>query len=198
MHPNKAFHWTDEAEMLRFIAATGWSRIFLPTPTGLRVAHTPLIVDIERRALRFHVAKSNALYGSLDGGAVLALIEGPHAYVSANWYADPGRHVPTWNYVAVEVEGSVRQLDASALAPLLDDLAAANEAEVGENWSRAAFDPARFVTMTSAIGAFEMNISALRGTRKLSQNEPRAIAGLADGVAASGAVDLAALMRSAG
>ncbi|MDQ3074010.1 MAG: FMN-binding negative transcriptional regulator [Pseudomonadota bacterium] len=184
--------------MLCFIAATGWSRIFLPTPTGLRVAHTPLIVDIGGRTLRFHLAKSNALYGSLDGGAALALIEGPNAYVSANWYADPNRHVPTWNYVAVEVEGPVKQLDASALAPLLDDLAAANEPLVGENWSRAAFDLARFNAMTGAIGAFEMNISAIRGTRKLSQNEPHAIAGLADGVAASGAVDLAALMRSAG
>lgn len=182
--------------MLQFVAATGWSRIFLTTPSGPCVAHTPVIVDADRRTLRFHLATSNDLYASLDGGSALALVEGPHSYISANWYADPERHVPTWNYVAVECVGTVRQCDPAALAPLLDDLAGAHESAVGEDWSRAALAPARFEAMLGAIGAFEMTITELRGTRKLSQNQPRAIDALAERLEGNGAVELAALMRS--
>ena len=83
MHPSEAFHWTDETDLLDFVAATGWARIFLTTPEGPRVAHAPLIVDRATGTLRFHIARRNAIHDSLDGATALALLEGPHAYVSA-------------------------------------------------------------------------------------------------------------------
>ena len=124
--------------------------------------------------LHFHLANANPLAAHLAGTVALALVEGPNAYVSANWYGDVRGAVPTWNYVAIECEGSVCALDRAALVTLLDDLAAHLEPMVGENWSRAKMEPARFEAMLGAITAFELRIDEVRGTRKLSQNQPNA------------------------
>lgn len=196
MHPTEAFHWTDEADMLAFVAATGWSRIFLTTSAGPRVAHAPVIVDQTAGTLRFHLARRNTIHDALDGATALALIEGPHAYISANWYGEPAKQVPTWNYVAVECDGRVERLDSSQLLPLLDALAEKHESAAGEEWSRARSEPAKIAAMLNAISAFDLRITALRGTRKLSQNKPDEVATLADGVERTGASEMAALMRA--
>ncbi len=181
--------------MLHFIAATGWSRIFITTPAGPQVAHAPVIVDHAAGTLRFHLSRRNTVHDFLDGATALALFEGPHAYVSANWYSKPEKQVPTWNYVAVECEGPVTALGPDELVLLLDALAVEHEPAVGENWSRSMSDPTAITAMLSAITLFELRITALRGTRKLSQNNPSEVVRLAAAVERSGAADVAALMR---
>ena len=179
--------------MLAEAGALGWARLFAMTPAGPRVAHTAVLVDAKRRCLRFHLANANGIVPGLAAGPVLALFEGPHAYVSASWYREPAVNVPTWNYVAIECEGLVVALGQEALVELLDTLAGAHEGAAG--WSRAMMEPARFEAMLGAITAYELSIETLRGTRKLSQNKRAEIEALADGVERSGAGDMAALMR---
>ena len=179
--------------MLTEAGALGWARLFAATPAGPRVAHTAVLVDAERRCLRFHLANANGIVPGLTAGPVLALLEGPHAYVSASWYRDPAVNVPTWNYVAIECEGPVVALGQEALVELLDSLASVHEGDAG--WCRAMMEPPRFEAMLGAITAYEMSIETMRGTRKLSQNKASEIAALAAGVERSGAVDRAALMR---
>lgn len=196
MHPAQDFRWTDDAAMLAFVGTVGFARIFLTTPDGPRVAHAPAIVGGER--IRFHLANGNALVPHLDGATALLLTEGPNAYVSANWYADVRATVPTWNYVAVECDGVVRRLDHAALVDLLDRSAATLEPRVGENWTRAKMEPARFDAMTRAITAFELTPTVWRGTTKLSQNKSdteaaRVIAGMER----AGAATMAAAMQAA-
>ena len=181
--------------MLAEAGALGWARLFVATPAGPRVAHTAVLVDAERRCLRFHLANNNDVVPGLTAGPVLALFEGPHAYVSASWYRAPAMNVPTWNYVATECEGPVVALDQAALVGLLDVLAGAHEGEAG--WRRAMMEPKRFEAMLGAITAYELSIETMRGTRKLSQNKASEIETLADAVERSGAGEMAALMRGA-
>ncbi|MBV8971345.1 MAG: FMN-binding negative transcriptional regulator [Sphingomonadaceae bacterium] len=196
MHPSRAFRWDDPAALLAFVGSTGFARIFLTTPEGPRVAHAPVIVVGD--ALRFHLAHANALTPHLDGRIALLLAEGPNAYLSANWYADVRGAVPSWNYVAVEAEGPVRRLDHTALVDLLDRAAAVLEPRVGEDWTRAKMEPARFEAMTRAITAFELTPTVWRGTAKLSQNKPAdEAARLIAGMERSGATAMAAAMRAA-
>lgn len=196
MHPDSAFRWDDEPAMLAAASELGWARLFAMTAAGPRVAHAAVLIDAARRVVRFHLANNNAVTAALTEGPVLALFEGPHAYVSASWYRAPLANVPTWNYVAIECEGRAVALDEDGLVALLDDLAMHNEHAHGGDWSAKAMDRRRFDAMLPAITAFELSIDAMRGTRKLSQNKPAAdIAALADGVERSGAVGLAALMR---
>ncbi len=174
-----------------------FARIIGLTPDGLRVAHAPVIVQADTH-LRFHLANANALTSHLDGTVALVLVEGPQAYVSANWYADGRAKVPTWNYLAVECEGPVRRLDDAALTDLLDDLATVLEPRVGENWSRAKMDAGRFDAMRRAITGFDLTISDLRGTCKASQNQSSTDAErIAHAMDTQGAPDMAALIRGA-
>ena len=195
MHPARAFAWEDEAAMRAFVAETAFARLFLTTPEGPRVAHAP-VLTMPDGALRFHLADMNALVPHLDRATALVLFEGPNAYLSANWYEDVRGAVPSWNYVAVEVEGPVRRLDHDALVELLDYAAATLEPRVGENWTRAKMDPPRFDAMTRAITAFELTPTRWRGTTKLSQNKPTHEAErLIAGMERSGARAMADAMR---
>jgi len=175
MHPNPAFRASDKDRLIARLGEIAFTRIFLQTPSGPRVAHAPVLVA-GPRAIRFHLANKNDLVRHLDGATALALGEGPNGYLSANWYDDVRGAVPTWNYEAIECEGRVRRLDRNGLVDLLDALAVTLEPRVGEDWTRVKMEPARFEAMLNAITAFEMTVEAVRGTRKLSQNQPEPVA----------------------
>ena len=195
MHPNGQFHWDNAADLLAFAGQCAFARIFAATGDGLRVAHAPIIVRGGR--LRFHLARNNALIDHLDGGTALLLVEGPNAYVSANWYPDPRSAVPTWNYVAAEFEGAVQRLARADLIALLDDLAETLEPRVGEDWTRAKMDAASFDAMLGAIVPFELTPTAIRATRKLSQNKRgMELAGVVAGLTRSGADAMVAAMNA--
>jgi transcriptional regulator len=196
MHPNPLFRWDNDDEILDFIAQTAFARIFAMTERGPRVAHVPVLVESSTSIL-FHLANGNALTAKLSGQTALILVEGPNAYLSANWYADITGAVPSWNYIAAEAEGVVTRLDRAALIGIVDGLAARLEPRVGENWTRAKMDPARFEALLGAIKPFRLEISALRGTRKASQNKPEAEAArLMAGMRKTGGEAMAAAMET--
>lgn len=200
MHPNSAFRprQDDLAELL--VREIGFAAIFAGTPDGPRVAHAPVVLSDDRTTLRFHLARGNALTRHLAGANALAVVQGPDAYISASWYADADQ-VPTWNYVAIEMEGVARKLDDTELVAQIDTLSAQHEARVGANppWTRDKMNPALFSKMTGAIVGFEMRISAWRPTIKLSQNKSAEERGrVVEGVEATGHGALAQLMRHLG
>ena len=198
MHPNPAFRSEDRALMQLLIDEIGFGMVFAATPDGPRVAHTPLVWTGDG-AVQFHLARGNALTRHLDGMTALAVVNGPEAYISPRWYGDDVSQVPTWNYVALEIEGRVRRMDEDGLIGCLDALSARQEARVttlGAAWTMAKMDPATRAQMLSAIVGFELEVQAWRPTFKLSQNKSAAArAGLADGLEAQGALAMAAMMR---
>lgn len=198
MHPNKAFRFDSDAAMLDWAFARGFAHVVAATADGPVVAHAP-IVPAGDGAVRFHLARGNRLTSLLDGARVILSIAGPDGYISPNWYADPVQQVPTWNYVAVEIEGTARLLDEQGLTEQLDTLAALHEPRViPENpWTRTKLDDDRFHAMLRAINGFEVTIEAVRGTRKLGQNKTEADrAGTVEGLTRSGNTALADLMRN--
>jgi transcriptional regulator len=107
--------------------------------------------------------------------------------------------VPTWNYVSVELEGTMRRMEHDALIAQVDRLTAEQEAKLDKTpWTRAKMDPAIFDKMTSAIVGFRLEITAWRDTLKLGQNKPEAARlAAADGVEAAGRRGIAHWMRQA-
>ena len=185
MHPNPAFRSDDRDLFAALIRESGFGMVFLTTPEGPRVAHVPLLLT-EAGTLRFHLARGNALTRHLDGAQALAVVNGPDGYVSARWYADPDQ-VPTWNYVALEMEGTVSRLDRDGLLALLEDVSAHHEGRVtqGTAWTMDKMDTAKRDRMMEMIVGFELAIETWRPTVKLSQNKPaaeweRIVAGLKD------------------
>jgi transcriptional regulator len=177
MHPNSAFRPKEDAVGPLLVREIGFAAIFAATPDGPRVAHAPVLLAADDRTLRFHLARGNGLTRHLDGATALAVVQGPDAYVSPADYGDPAQ-VPTWNYVAVEMEGRARRTDRAALVALLDDLSAAHEARIGASpaWTRAKLDPRRFDQLVDAIVGFELAVAGWRTTLKLSQNKDAAMA----------------------
>jgi transcriptional regulator len=173
MHPNSAFRWEDRAAMRALVEQIGFGALFAATPDGPRVVHLPVIWRDDNR-LHFHLARGNALTKHLAGATALFVAHGPDAYISPDWYGLDANQVPTWNYVAVELEGQIEPLDRDALIAQIDALAAAHEARLAPkpHWTRAKMDPKAFEAMLRGIQGFSLRVQAWRGTRKLNQNKP--------------------------
>lgn len=196
MHPNPAFRNDDRALCEALLEEIGFGMVFAATPDGPRVAHTPLLSTGDG-AVQFHLARGNALTRHLEGARPLIVVNGPDGYVSPRWYADPAQ-VPTWNYVALELEGRVRQMEREGLRALLEGLSARHEDRIvdGQPWTMAKMPPATLGRMMDAIVGFEMEIVAWRPTFKLSQNKPADERGrVANGLEAEGSPAIAELMR---
>ena len=197
MHPAQSFRNPDRALLETMVDEIGFGMVFAATPDGPRVAHVPLLWSGDG-LLQFHLARGNALTKHLDGSPALAVINGPDGYVSPRWYADP-EQVPTWNYVAVELEGKVRRLDSAGLLGQITSLSNKHEARIatGKPWTMDKLPEAKSRAMQSAIVGFELEVTAWRETLKLSQNKPpEERERVAAGLESEGATGIAALMRS--
>jgi transcriptional regulator len=172
MHPHSRFHLTDRAAMADFVAREGFGILFASAPEGPRAVHVPVLLAGE--SLRFHVSRRNAIYDALAAGCdALFVANGPHAYLSPDDYGLEGR-VPTWNYLAVELEGRVLPLGEEALVDLLDAMSALHEKRLAPKlpWTRQVMEKGRFAGLLKAIAGFEMTIADWRGTAKLDQDKP--------------------------
>ena len=197
MHPNAAFRHDDRSLLEALIDEIGFGMIFATTEDGPRVAHTPLLSTGDG-AVRFHLSRGNALAGRLDGMTALVLVNGPDGYVSPRWYAD-GAQVPTWNYVALELEGRVRRMDGEELLNLLRALSDRREARIveGAPWTMDKMPEDKLRKLLAGIVGFELEVQAWRPTFKLSQNksaEDRTRA--ANGLEAAGSPAIAQIMRT--
>jgi len=138
----------------------------------------------ERPVIFGHMARANGQWRSWTVQTpLLALFQGPHHYISPSWY-EPAPHVPTWNYLAVQVRGRPRLLeDGAEVEAMLDRLVKQFESERPTPWELDA-QPADYrARQAAAIVGFELIIEKISGSWKLSQrasagDRAGAIAGL--------------------
>jgi len=195
MHPNPLFRSENRDLLESLIAQIGFGMVFAQTPDGPRAAHTP-VLSTGDGAVQFHLARGNALTRHLDGETALIVVNGPDAYVSPRWY-DNRDTVPTWNYVALEIEGRVRRMADEGLEAFLHAAIATHEGRLeGEPWLAQEASDKVWAGLFRGITGFEMEVLGWRPTLKLSQNKtPEERGRIADGLAAAGHGGLAHLMR---
>src|SRR6187551_2060504 len=154
MHPNALFRVDDRPLLESLIEEIGFGMVFAEAPDGPRVAHVPLVWSGD--ALHFHLARGNALTKHIAGRNALAVVNGPDAYVSPRWYGDRGQ-VPTWNYLALELEGPVREMDEDGLHGLLETIGARQEARiaVGVPWRPEEVPQDLWIKLERGIIGFE-------------------------------------------
>jgi len=144
-----------------------------PTASSPQAAtHLPLIVrdEGEQGVLEGHFAKANPHWQSLANREALVVFPGPHTYVSPTLYAEQ-LSVPTWNYIAIHVHGTLSVIDGDAeKESLLAGLIEANEPAYAEQWRGLPSGFRR--TMLAGIVGFRIPISRIEGKFKLSQNRP--------------------------
>jgi transcriptional regulator len=150
-----------------------------------------------------HVARQNPLIQLADGKASwLLAVNGPDAYVSADWYVSPDQ-VPTWLYQSVHLTGPVRTLSDDELAAQIDALSAKFEGWLlpKKPWTTAKMTAARLETMKKAIVGLVMTVEEIEGSFKLNQHKSEAdYLAIADALASqddAGSRQIASLMREA-
>ena len=147
------------------------------TTDGLESVFVPVVVSDDHRTLLTHVARANRWWRSLnDGDAVLAIFLAASAYVSPTNYPSrlekPGV-VPTWNYVAAEVRGTLTvHDDPQWLARQVRMVTGHFEEGRTPEW-RVEDAPAAYVDQQlKAIVGIEIEVRSVQGKAKLSQNRP--------------------------
>ncbi|HSF12314.1 MAG TPA: FMN-binding negative transcriptional regulator, partial [Erythrobacter sp.] len=145
----------------------------------------------------FHLARSNALTRHLDGATGLIVVNGPDAYVSPRWYANRDT-VPTWDYIALELEGRVRRIDDAGLEAFLHAAIAKHEGRLGgAPWLAEESSEAMWAGLFRGIAGFELEVQAWRPTFKLSQKKSAdERARIADGLETAGYAALAHRIRT--
>lgn len=204
MHPNPAFRKESETRALDFARARSFGVLTAAGSDGVLAAHIPFV--LEGRMLAAHIVRSNPLARHLRDGAkpALMIVSGPDGYISPDWYGVPDR-VPTWNYVAVHLRGSLRLIEEDRLLAHLDRLSANFEERLlpKKPWKTGKMTPDVLEKMLRQIVPVEFDIEHVDSTFKFGQNRGAelmrgAAAGLeAGGTPGSETLALAALMREA-
>lgn len=196
MHPNPLFRTDGRALMESLVDEIGFGMVFAQTPDGPRVAHTPLLSTGDG-AVQFHLARGNALTRHLDGSPALIVVNGPDAYVSPRWY-DNRDTVPTWDYVALELEGRVRRMADEGLEAFLHAAIRKHEGRLeGTPWRAEESSQKVWSGLFRGITGFELEVQAWRPTLKLSQKKtPAERESIAAGLDRAGHAALAHLIRS--
>lgn len=122
-----------------------------------------------------HMASANPHWRSIgDGAPARLIVGGPEAYISPSWYASKAEHgkvVPTWNYVAVHLTGTVRaHRDPAWLLDAVSALTDRHERDRAEPWQVSDAPGDYIAKQLEAIVGIELRVEAVEGKAKLSQN----------------------------
>jgi transcriptional regulator len=204
MHPNPAFRQTPTDSNLAFARERGFGILSVNGAEGPLAAHIPVLIAPDGATADLHLARSNPIARTALPAPALFAVAGPDAYVSPDWYGLPDQ-VPTWNYVAVHLRGTLAPLPVETLRDHADALSARFEADLRPKtpWTSAKMSEGVMERMMRMILPFRLTITSIEGTWKLNQNKPAeariaAAGALASTAAESAATALARLMRDAG
>ena len=208
MHPNPAFRQSPRDRNLAFARARGFGILSVNGPDGPLAAHVPFLLNDDGSFAELHLARSNPIARAglpapgLPAPGLIA-VAGPDAYFSPDWYGphtDVPDQVPTWNYVAVHLRGTLEPLPEDALRPHVDALSAEHENRIAGKrpWTSAKMTEGAMPRMMRMILPFRFQVMAVEGTWKLNQNktpEVRARAAAALSQGSAHAQEIAALIR---
>ena len=181
MYVPNHFKEEDQEKLQQYIRDYGFGLLVIADDEGIEANHVPFHLSSGSGSslgyLQCHLARNNPVWQRMQNGArVLAVFQGPDAYVSPSWYpskAETGRVVPTWNYLAIHVQGRAQIIqDSNWLKHHLNQLTNQHEGQMVTPWS-VDDAPADFTArLVQAIVGVEIKIETLTGKLKASQNQP--------------------------
>jgi transcriptional regulator len=203
MHPNPAFRQTPPDANMGFARARGFGILSVNGEDGPLAAHVPFLLNDDGTLADLHLARSNPIARTTLPAPALIAVSGPDSYISPDWYGLPDQ-VPTWNYVAVHLRGTLHPMPPETLRAHAEALSARFEADLAPKtpWVSTKMTDGVMDRMMRMILPFRLAITSVEGTWKLNQNKPApARLAAADALAGRGreAPDamLARLMRQA-
>jgi transcriptional regulator len=166
---------TDPAAIRRVLDGFPFATLISVVDDDAVLSHVPIMIEYAdgrpQRAIG-HLAAANPHAAQLGAaGSALLLFQGPSGYVSPNWYTTPAQSVPTWNYIAVHLRGSIERIDTTdGKRAIVDALSARHEASLDNPWTSDKMSPEQLDKMLGAIVGFRMTITGIDAKFKLGQN----------------------------
>ncbi len=202
MHPNPIYHDADAPRNVAFARKRGFGLLAVNGAEFPLLSHVPFLLNNAGDLAELHLVRSNPIARALKTGLPAKIaVSGPDTYVSPDWYGVDDQ-VPTWNYVAVHLTGTLEMLPQDALRDILDRQSAFYEAQLLPKapWTTTKMTPEALEKLMWMIVPCRMRITGIDGTWKLSQNKADAVRLSAAAQAArfgfgSEAEDIAAMMR---
>jgi transcriptional regulator len=113
MLENPAYALTDTTRIQELVTRHSWATLVSHLPTGLVVSHAPVLIEPDAAELSVvgHLARADADTHELGRHEVVVIVQGPHGYVTPDWYVG-GPYVPTWNFVVCHLHGRPELLPA--------------------------------------------------------------------------------------
>lgn len=177
MHPNPAFRTETERQNIDFARETGFGQLAINAADAPLISHIPFLLTEDGARAEFHLVRSNPIARVLTAPQKARLaISGAHSYVSPDWYGADDQ-VPTWNYVAVHLTGTVELRPAEELRDLLDRQSERFETQLlpKKPWSADKMTSEVLSKMMRQIVPCRMRVDRIEGTWKLNQNKPDAV-----------------------
>lgn len=134
-------------------------------------SHIPLELEKDpegKEVVYGHISKANPQWKNFkDNDEVMMIFNGPHGYVSSSWYNH--ENVPTWNYIAVHVYGTLHVIEEDELLFSLRKLMEKYEASSDNPVRMDDFSDSTMKQIKGIVG-FKVIISDIQAAYKLSQN----------------------------
>ena len=174
MHPSPVFHDVNAAKNIAFARSRAFGVLALNGDDGPLISHIPFLLSDDGATADLHLVRSNPIARMGEGShAAKILVSGPDSYVSPDWYGVQDQ-VPTWNYIAVHLTGTLEWLPQDAMHDMLDRQSAAYEVQLLPKtpWTTAKMTPEVLEKMMRMIVPFRFTVTGVDGTWKLGQNKP--------------------------
>jgi len=181
MYPPKYYREDREEILIKMIRELKFGLLVTSSQQDFfEAVNVPVLVNesSDNIIIEAHVGIANPIWKDANNISVLAVFQGPHAYVHPNWYPTKkkdGKAVPTWNYISVQARGKMNVItDVDWLLRHVDELTQSTEMNKIEPWSIADAPDDYIDRMLNGIVGLEVRVNTLEGIWKLSQNHPEA------------------------
>jgi len=166
-------HYKNEnlEEVKNFLIENSFGILINQTNGKLTGTHIPMELDKDENGddvLVGHISKANPQWESFNKNEeILAIFNGPHAYISSSWYEK--ENVPTWNYIAVHIYGEIKIIEGDELLDSLKKLVDKYEMN-SENPVSIERMSSKTLKQINGIVGFSIKINKIQAAYKLSQS----------------------------
>lgn len=134
----------------------------------IEVVHVPLYLDQQNNCLLGHIARANQMAKELLRHRqikVKIIFNGENGYISHNYYNEPEKNVPTWNYATVHIDGILHLVEHHAEIQNLLDVQFGSYENETLDWDLAYLNK-----LINGIIGIKIEIQQITAKFKLSQN----------------------------
>jgi len=171
MYIPKDFKNENKEEVQQFLIENSFGILINQKSGALSATHIPMLLDKDdygNDTLVGHISRENTQWKSFnDTDQVLAVFNGPNSYISSSWYKK--ENIPTYNYIAVHVYGTIKIIEGEALHLSLKKLIDKFEVNSQNPVKLENMSPDLLKQMKYIVG-FTIQITSIQPAYKLSQN----------------------------